>query len=81
MGMPPDLALCSQEPWEKAYSNSSQFTLSALFGREGKKMRRPAFDSFYPQVRNIRAVKLISVSNHMVNFSSVGVTASQINVE
>lgn len=81
MGMPPDLALCSQEPWEKVYASASQLALSALFGREGNKMGRPAFDSFYLQVRNTRAVKLISVSNQLVNFSSVGVTASQINVE
>jgi len=83
--MPADLALRSQERCWKACSpgpsGATQLTLPALFGREGKKVRRSDFDSSYLQIRNKRAAKLISVLNQLVKFSSVGVTGSQINVE
>lgn len=56
-------------------------SLPALFGREGKKVGRSDFDSSYLELGNIRAVKLISALNQLEKFSSVGVTATQINVE
>lgn len=83
--MPPVLAPCCQEPCWKVHSSgpssATQLVCPALFGREGKKAGRSDFDSSYLQLGNVRAVKLISALNQLAKFSSVGVTATQINVE
>lgn len=78
LGMPPALARCCLERCWKARFPVRQLAFPALFGREGKKAWGSDFDSSYLQLRNRRAVKLISVLNQLVKFSPVGV---KINVE